>query len=154
MSSIGVLGGDSTWKSYVQSVTKETPKAIDKDRHDPLEDVDESEKEIDRLENRSDSELLHDAKPIARMIALGIDNVQAGILATISGDDMDKYKLSKTEQVDYAEIWAEYLKTKDELFTPGQALLFASLCLFVPKVPVALKARKEKKLLKHGDEQQ
>lgn len=151
MSSLGIIKNEYDWKSYLTDVTGQKPVAMDKDTHDPLNEIDETEKEIFAEENKSNSELLKESQPAAKIITLFIDMMQAGIFAAISGDDSEKFKLSESDKKTYCEAWAEYLKDKGDILTPGVALALATAGIFIPNGIQAFKSRKENnKQLKDG----
>jgi hypothetical protein len=150
MSNIGILSDNNSWEKYVEDVTGEKPVAVGKDKHDPLDDIDSEENEIFAQENKSETELLRESKSTATIIAMTVDMLQSGIFSFISGDESDKYKLSKSDREQYTLAWQEYLKERGDFISPGTALLLATLGILAPNGMSALKSRKEKKQLKSG----
>jgi hypothetical protein len=145
MSKLGIINNDNSWKKYIDDVTGQKPVAIEKDRHDPLAEIDETEKEIVKEENKTDFQLLKDSQPAAKIITLFIDMMQSGIFASISGEDSERFKLSDSDKKTYCEAWAEYLKDKGDVLTPGVALLLATAGIFIPNGIQAFRLRKVNK---------
>ncbi len=145
MSNIGILSGDNSWEKYVNDVTGKKPIAVEKDKHDPLNDIDETEKEISIEENKTDSELLKENKPFASMVAFTIDIVQAGLFSFIAGSESDKFRLSKSDRAEYEQMWCEYFKEKKIDVSPGVVLAVSSLAMFGKNGMTAFQLRKENK---------